>query len=123
MELIIGFILAFVVITFFAIYIGVTLKRHKPSDEETSAMTQRKFEIQEDFPTTTIQATVTDLQCKAELVGIKRPKAVEIFTVVFETANNEILNINVPKEMYDGIEVGQQGMLTLVEGELYSFVI
>ncbi len=123
MELLIGFILCFVIIAVIAVYIAVTLKKHKPSAEEVASMIERKFEIQEEFPTTTIQATVVDLQCRAELVDIKRPKAVEIFTIVFKTADKTILNINVPQEMYEGIEIGQCGELTLVEGELYSFVI
>ena len=37
--------------------------------------------------------------------------------------DNETIKIEIPQEMYDGLETGQYGEVTLVEGELYSFII
>lgn len=80
-------------------------------------------EIKTEFETLKINAEIVDLNCRVEMIGIKQPKTVTFFTVCFETDNNERIKINVPQEMYDGLEVGQKGELTLVDGELYSFII
>ena len=56
------------------------------------------------------------------MVGIKSPKAVTIYTVEFKK-DDELIKIDIPQEMYDGLEIGLIGEVTLVEGELYSFVI
>ncbi len=56
------------------------------------------------------------------MVGIKTPKAVTIYTVEFKT-DEKIIKLDIPQEMYDGLEIGQSGEVTLVEGELYSFII
>ena len=50
------------------------------------------------------------------MIGGKYPKAVDVYTAVFVTGKNEQIKLNVPQEMYDGLEVGQKGELTLVEG-------
>ncbi len=71
--------------------------------------------------TETFRATVVDMVCYAEMTGTKRPKSKRVFIVSFETENGEILKINVPEEMYNGFDKGQTGMLTLVDGILYSF--
>lgn len=123
LEILVGFAICFIVILALAIYIAKVLKQNKIKPAGKSFTSERTYEIKDEFLTVTVQAKVIDLLCKAELVGIKRPKATEIFTVVFETDSNEIIKITVPKEMYDGLEIGQQGELTIVEGELYSFVI
>ena len=56
------------------------------------------------------------------MVGIKTPKSVEIYTVEFKN-DDELIKLDIPQEMYDGLEIGQIGEVTLVEGELYSFII
>lgn len=56
------------------------------------------------------------------MVGIKTQKAVTIYTVEFKT-DEKIIKLDIPKEMYDGLEIGKSGEVTLVEGELYSFII
>lgn len=76
-----------------------------------------------EFETSVLNAEIIDLNCRAVMTGGKTPKALTIFTAVFKTDNNEKITLNVPQEMYDGLEVGQKGELTLKEGELYSFVI
>ena len=70
-----------------------------------------------------IRATVVEQECCVKTVGIKTPKTVKEFAVVFETGDGEILKLNVPEEMYDGFEKGQTGFLTIVDGDLYGFVL
>lgn len=69
----------------------------------------------------TVKATVIDQSCSVKMVGIKTPKTVKVFTVIFQTETGEVLSLNVPEEMYDGFEVGQVGDLSMADGELYGF--
>lgn len=80
-------------------------------------------EFKTEFETLKFNAEIIDLNCRVEMIGIKQPKTVTFFTVFFKTDNNENIKIDVPQEMYDGLVVGQKGELTLVDGELYSFII
>jgi hypothetical protein len=89
--------------------------------ERQRAQNSEPFEPQ--FTTEEIQATVMDHTCAVKLVGTKTPKATKIFTVVFRTEDDKVLTFNVPEEMYDGFEKGQEGILTVVDGELYGFAI
>ena len=74
-----------------------------------------------EFTTVSIKATVIDQTCYVKTIGIKTPKTIKEFTVVFQAENGEILKWNVPEEMYDGFEKGQSGTLSVVDGELYGF--
>ena len=67
------------------------------------------------------RVSVVEQFCRVEMVGIRSPKSVEIFTVVFEDDFGNLIKLDVPKEMYDGIDKGQRGVLTIANGELYSF--
>lgn len=68
-----------------------------------------------------VRAKVVDQQCCVRMVGIKTPKTIREFTVIFETVEGEMLKLAVPEEMYEGFEIGQSGTLSLVEGKLYGF--
>lgn len=68
-----------------------------------------------------IRATVVEQTCLVKTIGIKTPKTIKEFSVVFQTENGEILKLCVPEEMYDGLEKGQTGILSVVDGELYGF--
>lgn len=72
---------------------------------------------------TTAVATVVDQWCGVRSVGIKMPKTVRDYVVVFQMENGEKISINVCEEMYGGFESGQTGVLTVIDGELYSFEI
>ena len=71
--------------------------------------------------TVTIKATVVEQTCCVKTTGIKTPKTIQEFSVIFKTENGEILKLNVPEEMYDGFEEGQFGILSVIDGELYGF--
>lgn len=77
--------------------------------------------IEPEFTTASIRATVVDQTCCVNTIGIKTPKTVKEFVVVFQTEDGGFLKLNVPEEMYDGFEQGQTGILSVVDGELYGF--
>lgn len=74
-----------------------------------------------EYTTVTTRATVVDQTCCVKMVGIKAPKTVKEFVIVFQSENGDILKLNVPEEMYDGFEQGQTGILSIRDGELYGF--
>ena len=70
-----------------------------------------------------IKATVKAKNCCVETAGTRLPKTVRSFYVFFETEERKQLKVDVPEEMYGGFENGQTGILTLVNGSVYSFEI
>lgn len=121
-KIILCVIFAFVI---FVIVLVVLDKRknkrdnENPSEKWGNQITVEDFEV--DCVTEKIRVSVVDQFCRVEMVGIKSPKAVEIFTIVFEDDYGKIIKLDMPKEMYDGIDKGQRGILTIANGELYSF--
>lgn len=114
-------IIAAIVLSVMAFVIaGIKYKKDHPDGVEAEI---EKMFIDPESVTTTVKATVIDMACSADMVGIKMPKAVRNFVVIFQAENGEILKINVPEEMYDGFDKGQTGILTLADGDLYSFEI
>ncbi len=115
-----------VIIIFVVLLVISAIRQHKKYMKENPGGIEAEIEkmfIDPESVTTTVKATVIDMVCCAKMVGIKTPKAVREFTVIFEAQNGEILKINVPEEMYDGFDKGQTGILTLADGDLYSFEI
>lgn len=123
MDFIIYFCLCICAVIIFAFYIRKIIKPYKQSESEKDKSILSSQEIKTEFETVKFQAEVIDLSCRVDMVGIKQPKTVTIYTVIFETYEKEIIKLEVPQEMYDGLEIGQRGEVTLVEGELYSFIL
>lgn len=71
----------------------------------------------------TFSVTVVDMRCGVKMVGFKTPKAIKEFVVAFESEEFGTFTLPVPEANYLGFEVGQTGRLTLVNGQLYSFVL
>ncbi|MBO5934330.1 MAG: hypothetical protein J6Q94_02450 [Clostridia bacterium] len=114
-------IIAAIVLSVMAFVIaGIKYKKDHPDGVDAEI---EKMLIDPESVTTTVRATVIDMACSADMVGTKMPKAVRNFVVIFQAENGEILKINVPEEMYDGFDKGQTGILTLADGDLYSFEI
>ncbi len=111
----------------FIIFCAVkAIRQHKEYKEMRLSQKENQADYDdENFePVCTInkfKATVIEQFCSAKMIGIKYPKAIREFTVVFKVDNGEIIKINVPEETYEGFDEGQTGILTLVDGELYSF--
>ncbi len=110
--------------TIFIIFASVmAVKQYKRDIAKQKELKENK-DIKPDEPeytTVTIKATVVDQACFVKTVGIKIPKTVKEFSIVFQTENDEILKLNVPEEMYNGFEQGQTGILSIIDGELYGF--
>ncbi len=123
MDLIIYFCICICVVMIFTFYIGRIVKQGKNLDTEKGTTAGNVEEIKTEFETVKVQAEVIDLSCRVDMVGIKTSRSVTFFTVTFETDDKEIIRVDVPQEMYGGLEVGQIGEVTLVEGELYSFIV
>ncbi len=92
----------------------------------SSRQTKKKIEAEEnpfeqEFEKTSFPAKVIDMQCRTEVVGIKNPKNVRSFVIFFELEEHETFTLSVNEEQYGGFEIGQRGILTVVDGELYSF--
>jgi len=115
-----------VIVIFVVLLVISAIRQHKKYMKENPGGIEAEIEkmfIEPESVTTTVRATVIDMACRAKMSGTKTPKAVREFTVVFQTSDGEILKINVPEEMYDGFDKGQTGILTLADGDLYSFEI
>ncbi len=106
-------ILVFAYLIFFWIKLHRLRKRDEPLDVSEQAEPTQEV----------LEATVVDLACGARLVGMKTPKSVKEFMVVFQEENGNIRKFYVPEEMYHGFEVGQKGVLTLVDGHIYGFAL
>lgn len=112
-------IIAAIVLSVMAFVIaGIKYKKDHPDGIDAEI---EKMFVDPESVTETVRATVIDMACSAEMVGTKMPKAVRNFVIIFQTEDGEILKINVPEEMYDGFDKGQTGILTLADGDLYSF--
>ena len=50
-------------------------------------------------------------------------KTVKEFVIVFEDSEGKFRRVLVGEDMYDAFEEGQVGMLTLINGQIDSFVL
>lgn len=123
MDFVIYFCICICAIIIFALYIRKIIKPYKQREREKAESISSPPEIKTEFETVKFRAEIVNLSCRVDMVGIKTPKTVTIYTVEFKTDEKEIIKLEIPQEMYDGLEIGQSGELTLVEGELYSFVV
>lgn len=112
-----------VVVAFLTFSVIMYIRQCKRNKLKKETPVTEAPKIKDEFDTVKFYATVVDLFCRTEMIGTKAPRSVKVFTVVFETDNKKQIKLDVPEEMYDGIETGQSGEVTVVEGELYSFVI
>ena len=75
------------------------------------------------FEKTEFHATVIDMRCQVNTVGHKMPKTVKTFEIAFRDDEGNTQVISVPEEYYAAFEKDSAGILTLVDGEFYSFEI
>ena len=81
------------------------------------------MQIKTEFETEKFNGEVIDLNYREEMIGHMTPKLVKTYTVVFRTNDKRTVRIEIPQDMYDGLEVGQCGEVTIAEGDLYSFIV
>ena len=111
------------VVAFLAFSVIMYIRQIKRNKLQKEILVTEAPKLKDEFETLKIHATVVDLFCRTEMIGTKTPRSVKTFTVVFETDDKEQIKLDIPEEMYDGIELWQSGEVTIVEGELYSFII
>jgi len=99
-----------------AISLNSTLRQQRPRRGKSAAASARNTGTME------VYATIVDHTCRVKTIGYQTPTTVQEFTVVFETEDGKLIRLDVPQDMYDGLEKGQTGLLTIVDGNLYSFV-
>ena len=73
----------------------------------------------------TFHAEVIDIACGVYTDGgqsYTQPRAVREFCIKFREDDGSIRNVLIPEELYDAFEIGQRGSLTLIDGNINSFV-
>ena len=93
-------------------------KKNAPSGEEHTEY--------DEPDTLTRHVTVLDMACGVSTVGYqsyKQPKAVKTFLIKFADDEQNIYDIPVSEGMYDAFEVEQKGTLTIINGQIDSFVL
>ena len=100
----------------------ITSKKQKnaPANIRNDNIDEEEFREPE---TLEFHATVIDMNCQTRTVGIKQPKVIKEFFIFFKDDCGKTFKIPVPEDMYDGFEINQKGSLTLVNGELYGFIL
>ena len=109
------FAMAFVVIIGY--FIRISIKEKGTREEAIEEIFGDNGEITE------TRAEVIDMACGTKMLGVKNPRTVEWYVVVFRDDLGKIIEVPVNKEMYDGFEIGMHGKLKLVDGGLYSFEV
>lgn len=114
-----AFLLIFIFVISLAIWIFKITKNQR---KELKKNPPKKINLDEPPTEPTVKkVTVINQFCDTKVVGIKQPKAVEEFFITFKEPDGNIFNLSVPKECYEGFEIGQEGILSLIDGKLYGF--
>ena len=101
----------------------MTIKQYKRdiAKQKEDKANKEDMLIEPEYKQVESRATVVDLGCWVRTVGYKTPKTVREFAVMFQTEDGKELKLSIPEEMYHGLEKGQTGIVTIRNGELYSF--
>jgi hypothetical protein len=71
----------------------------------------------------TMHVRVVDHGCFVTKRGTQVPIIEENYVVAFEDTDGNRYEMNVGFDLYDGFEVGQVGELTLIDGNVSSYVL
>lgn len=110
-AIIIGFLLSF----------AITSGHEKSTEEEIDETNEEVFEDEGEIVET--RAEVIDMACGTKMIGVKSPKTIECYIIVFRDDLGKTFEVPVNKEMYEGFEIGLYGNLKLIDGGLYSFEV
>lgn len=83
---------------------------------------QESWDKLEEPQITEYHVTVADMTCNAETYGYSRPVTEKEFHVLFLTDDGEKLALDVDEETYLSLNVGESGMLAIVNEKFYGFV-
>ena len=114
-----GLIAIFAFLIFYGIMMDKEEKRKKAQNKAPKHSEDTSTEVQ----TVDLNVKVIDLKLETHYEGIKTPRLVKTFLVFFEDKNGNVIKIDVSEENFDAFEKGQKGLLTLQDGQLYSFVL
>ena len=123
-EIILVIFGALVIIGFFIglFYLNHLEEKLKKQDNKTISPQRDIYDIDNYEPfENTIKATVVDMFCKSELIGTKEPKSIQTFIIRFEDEYGKQFDLPVIEDYYHAIEIDQEGILTTLDNEFYSF--
>ena len=116
-------VVCFIAVFIYCIYIAIQTRKNLENQPKMEELQGFAPEVDAVSSLEEIYATVVDQRCEVKMVGLQTPKTMQSFVVVFQTRNREYISFEVPEEMYHGLEIGQSGMLTYVEDNLYGFAL
>lgn len=107
----------------FLIFYGIMMHKEEKRQKAENATRDQSEETSSEVQTVDLNVKVIDLKFETHYEGTKIPKLVKTFLVFFEDKNGNVIKIDVSEENFDAFEKGQKGLLTLQDGQLYSFVL
>ena len=105
----------------FLIFYGIMMNKEEKRQKAQNATRDMSEDTPPEVQTVDLNVKVIDLKFETHYEGIKLPKLIKTFLVFFEDENGKVFNIEVSEENFDAFEIGQKGLLTLEDGQLYSF--
>ena len=105
----------------FLIFYGIMMNKEEKRQKAQNATRDLPEDTPPEVQTVDLNVKVIDLKFETHYEGIKLPKLIKTFLVFFEDENGKVFNIEVSEENFDAFEIGQKGLLTLEDGQLYSF--
>lgn len=105
----------------FLIFYGIMMNKEEKRQKAQNATRDLSEDTPPEVQTVDLNVKVIDLKFETHYEGIKLPKLIKTFLVFFEDENGKVFNIEVSEENFDAFEIGQKGLLTLEDGQLYSF--
>ena len=122
-------LIAILLPTFIVVFTLIVVLDQKINKKKyAAAMKEKEDKEDEEFEreaeTVTVHAEIVDMVCGTGMVGSYRlPKSSKTFIIKFSCDHDKTYELSVPEEYYLELSVGQKGTLTLVEGNLNSFVL
>lgn len=104
-----------------ALFIGVIIY-HIIDQRKRNRKMQESWDKLEESPMTEYHVNVTDMTCDAESYGYKQPVLEKGFHVLFLTDDGEKIALDVDEKTYLSLNVGESGMLAIVNEKFYGFV-
>lgn len=107
------------------VYLGIVIDKQQKEEKKAKINAINLAYSNNELPeleTVEVHTVVINQYCSSRVVGIKNLKAIKEFFVCFKNDNGKEFNLTVPEDAYDGFEIGMSGILTMVDGQLYSFI-
>ena len=104
-----------------ALFIGVIIY-HIVDQRKRNRKMQESWDKLAEPQITEYHVTVADMICDAESYGYAQPTLEKSFHVAFLTDNGEKLELEVNESIYISLNVGDSGMLAILNEKFYGFV-